>query len=97
MEGTLYTLGYICPTGFLVSGYGDHCKLHITDLMGMFEKRRFRKFLMYCADVNEEDQKTWDGFNITTSTMDELFKKFGLDNNTADITGHALALHLNDE
>lgn len=68
-----------------------------SDLMGMFEKRRFRKFLLYCSELNMEDQKTWDGFNLNTSNMDELYKKFGLDVNTADFTGHALALYRNDD
>lgn len=31
------------------------------------------------------------------TTMQEVYDKFGLDANTASFTGHALALHLNDE
>ena len=31
------------------------------------------------------------------TTMQELYGHFGLDGNTADFTGHALALQLNDE
>ena len=29
--------------------------------------------------------------------MRDLFKKFSLDDGTAEFTGHAIALHLNDE
>lgn len=66
-------------------------------LMGLFEKRRFRSFLIYVEEYNGDDEKTWKGFNAKRQTMQELFDKFGLDANTADFSGHALALHLNDD
>merc|ERR1719495_2997884 len=43
----------------------------------------------------EEDPKTWKDMN-PKSTMDEVYKKFGLDENTCDFTGHALGLYLDD-
>lgn len=65
--------------------------------MGLFEKRRFRKFLIYVMEFNLEDPKTWQGIDPKANTAKDLYAKFGLDNNTADVTGHALAVHLNDE
>lgn len=63
--------------------------------MGLFEKRRFRNFLVWCQDFSEEDPKTWKDLS-PTSTMDEVYKKFGLDENTSDFVGHALALYRDD-
>lgn len=68
-----------------------------SDLMGMFEKRRFRNFLIYVQDFNPEDPKTWKDFDPKTQNMQALYEKFGLDKNTQDFTGHALALHRDDD
>lgn len=68
-----------------------------SDLMGVFEKRRFRNFLIYVQDVQEDDPKTWKDFDPTTANMQALYDKFGLDKNTQDFTGHALALYRDDE
>jgi len=65
--------------------------------MGLFEKRRFRSLLIYIDEFDPENSQTWKGFDCKRQTMQELYDKFGLDANTADVTGHALALHLNDE
>lgn len=66
-------------------------------LMGLFEKRRFRNFLQYAHEFEPDDNNTWKGFNASMENMQACFTKFGLDGNTAEVTGHALALHLNDE
>lgn len=68
-----------------------------SSLMGLFEKRRFRKFLIWVQNFDVNDPKTWDGVDPNKTTMNELYAKFGLDQNTADVTGHALATHLNDD
>lgn len=66
-----------------------------TSLMGIFEKRRFRKFLIWAAEFNDKDQKTWGGLQ-PGSPMTEVYQKFGLDQNTQDFAGHALALYRDD-
>jgi len=53
--------------------------------------------LIYIEEYDPNNTTTWKGFNCKTQTMQELFDKFGVDSNTADVTGHALALYLNDE
>lgn len=63
----------------------------------MFEKRRFRNFLIYVQDYKEDDPKTWKDFDASVQNMTGLYDKFGLDKNTQDFTGHALALHRDDE
>lgn len=67
-----------------------------TNLMGIFEKRRFKNFLVWCTNLNLSDPKTFNGVDPEKTTMEEVYKKFGLDSNTADFTGHAIALHLDD-
>jgi len=68
-----------------------------TDLMGIFEKRRFKNFLIFVQDFQEDDPKTWKDLDPRTTTMAEVFKKFGLDENTSDFVGHALALYRDDD
>lgn len=64
---------------------------------GMFEKRRFRNFLIYVQDFKEDDPKTWKDFDPTNANAQALYDKFGLDKNTQDFTGHALALYRDDD
>ncbi|OMO97720.1 Rab GDI protein [Corchorus olitorius] len=65
-------------------------------LMGIFEKRRARKFFIYVQDYDEKDPKTHEGMDLTRVTTRELIAKYGLDDNTVDFIGHALALHRDD-
>ncbi|KAG5041078.1 hypothetical protein JHK85_013554 [Glycine max] len=65
-------------------------------LMGLFEKRRARKFFIYVQNYNESDPKTHEGMDLTRVTTKELIAKYGLDDNTIDFIGHALALHSDD-
>ncbi|CAG0881141.1 unnamed protein product [Darwinula stevensoni] len=68
-----------------------------SDLMGMFEKRRFKNFLVFAQDFNLEDRRTWKDIDPHNTTMRDVYAKFNLDQNTQDFTGHALALHRDDE
>ncbi|KAL2922410.1 Guanosine nucleotide diphosphate dissociation inhibitor 2 [Bienertia sinuspersici] len=65
-------------------------------LMGLFEKRRARKFFIFVQDYEENNPKTHDGLDLTRVTTRELIAKYGLDDNTIDFIGHALALHRDD-
>lgn len=70
-----------------------------SDLMGMFEKRRFKNFLMFAQDYKDEEPTSWKGmpgFDPKNTTMSAVFAYFNLDKNTIDFTGHALALHRDD-
>ena len=64
--------------------------------MGLFEKRRFRNLLVWINEYDEKDPKTYKEVPPTMRMVD-AFKKFGLDQDTIDFTGHALALHSDDE
>jgi Rab GDP dissociation inhibitor len=66
-------------------------------LLGMFEKRRCKKFFTYVQDYEESNTKTHQGYDLRRMTMKELFTAFGLEADTVDFVGHALALHVNDD
>eukprot|EP00304_Pavlova_gyrans_P005172 CAMPEP_0206047050 /NCGR_PEP_ID=MMETSP1466-20131121/20186_1 /ASSEMBLY_ACC=CAM_ASM_001126 /TAXON_ID=44452 /ORGANISM="Pavlova gyrans, Strain CCMP608" /LENGTH=450 /DNA_ID=CAMNT_0053422055 /DNA_START=55 /DNA_END=1407 /DNA_ORIENTATION=+ len=65
-------------------------------LMGLFEKRRFRNFLVYVQDYEEANPATHKGRDLKRITGAALFKDFGLQEETIDFVGHALALHTTD-
>lgn len=64
--------------------------------MGIFEKRRFKNFLLHVQEYEADNPKTWRGVE-PTQPASELYSKHGLDANTIDFTGHALALYRNDK
>lgn len=41
-------------------------------LMGLFEKRRARKFFIYVRDYNESDPKTHEGMDLRRVTTRDL-------------------------
>lgn len=88
---------YVYKQGKIAKVPVDQKEALASDLMGMFEKRRFRNFLIYVQDFKEDDPKTWKDFDPSTQNMKALYEKFGLDPNTQDFTGHALALHRDDD
>jgi len=66
-------------------------------LMGLFEKRRCKKFFMFVQEYDEKNPKTHQGHNLEKMNMQQLFTAFGLEPDTIDFVGHALALQVNDE
>ena len=65
--------------------------------MGLFEKKRCRNFFIYVQNFSEEDKKTWKAFDVMTQTSADLYKKFGLEENTIDFIGHAVAMYRDDD
>lgn len=65
-------------------------------LMGLFEKKRLRNLYVYVDKVDENDPKTWDGLDLNTQPIADVFKKFKLEENTIDFMGHAVALYRDD-
>ncbi|CAM6096352.1 unnamed protein product [Calypogeia fissa] len=96
-------LSFKAVDGSFVFKQGKIYKVPATDvealkspLMGIFEKRRARKFFIYVQDYEETEPKTHDGLDLRVITTRELFAKFGIEENTIDFIGHALALHRDD-
>ncbi|KAI1287281.1 Rab GDP dissociation inhibitor beta [Halotydeus destructor] len=88
---------YVYKGGKIFKVPADEKEALSSSLMGLFEKRRFRNFLLFVQDFNKEDPKTWKEVNPNTWTGQQLYEKFGLDKDTADFTGHALALYRDDD
>ncbi|RUS16969.1 GDP dissociation inhibitor [Endogone sp. FLAS-F59071] len=65
-------------------------------LMGLFEKRRSKKFFEFIQNWKDEDPSTHQGINLDTNTMADIYKKFSLEPGTQDFIGHSLALHIDD-
>ncbi|KAE8009286.1 hypothetical protein FH972_005733 [Carpinus fangiana] len=67
-----------------------------SSLMGLFEKRRARKFFIFVQDYEDNDPKSHEGLDLNKVTARELITKYGLEDDTIDIIGHALALQIDD-
>ena len=65
-------------------------------LMGLFEKRRFRSFLIYVDAYKEEDPSTHAGRDLTTMTMRQLYTEFGMQPLTHEFISHAMCLELDE-
>ncbi|KAK4799517.1 hypothetical protein SAY86_024882 [Trapa natans] len=97
-------LNFKVVDGSFVYNKGKVYKVPATDvealkspLMGLFEKRRARKFFIYVQDFEENDPKSQEGLDLHKVTARELISKYGLEDDTIDFIGHALALHIDDK
>merc|ERR1712000_318521 len=66
-------------------------------LMGLFEKRRAKKFLEWVGAFDESNPSTHNGLNLNKCTMKEVYDKFGLEATTRDFIGHSMALYPTDD
>jgi Rab GDP dissociation inhibitor len=66
-------------------------------LMGLFEKRRAKKFLEWVGAYSEDDPATSGGLDLNACTMREVYDKYGLEPTTRDFIGHSMALYQTDE
>ncbi|KAJ3759835.1 rab GTPase activator [Lentinula raphanica] len=66
-------------------------------LMGIFEKRRAKKFFEFLQGWKDEDPTTHQGINLDRDSMKTVYEKFGLEPGTQDFIGHAMALYLDDD
>ncbi|KAL6648367.1 hypothetical protein ACP70R_012591 [Stipagrostis hirtigluma subsp. patula] len=96
-------LNFKAVDGSFVYNNGKIHKVPATDvealksnLMGLFEKRRARKFFIYVQDYEENDPKSHEGLDLKKVTTKEVISKYGLEDDTVDFIGHALALHRDD-
>jgi Rab GDP dissociation inhibitor len=63
-----------------------------TSLMGFFEKRRFKDYLVFCTEYDPAKPKTHGKIKENTPTS-LLIKEYDLDPSTQDVIGHALCLY----
>ena len=66
-----------------------------SSLMGFFEKRKFRNFLMFLSNYDKNQPSTYlKGKTLDKVTMRQVYEEYGLDPNTQAFTGHAMALQV---
>lgn len=87
---------YVYQGGKVHKVPADGSEALASGLMGLFEKRRFKNFIIWVHEFDEKDPKTFKDKNPNDPII-EIYKKFGLEKNTIDFIGHAMALHLNDD
>ncbi|KAL8796421.1 MAG: hypothetical protein Q9195_001328 [Heterodermia aff. obscurata] len=66
-------------------------------LMGLFEKRRAKRFLEWVGAFKEDDPASYAGLNLNQCSMKEVYDKYGLEASTRDFIGHSMALYQTDE
>ncbi|KAJ6223316.1 hypothetical protein RDWZM_001861 [Blomia tropicalis] len=88
---------YVYKGGKIYKVPADEKEALASSLMGLFEKRRYRSFLVFVQNFILEDPKTWSSIDPNKTTGAELYQYFKLDKDTADFTGHALALYRDDD
>ncbi|GAB1522666.1 Rab proteins geranylgeranyltransferase component A [Rhizoctonia solani] len=66
-------------------------------LMGLFEKRRAKKFFEFIQSWKDKDPATHQGLDLDKDSMKKVYEHFGLEPGTQDFIGHAMALYLDDD
>mmetsp|Transcript_58289 Transcript_58289/g.155785 ORF Transcript_58289/g.155785 Transcript_58289/m.155785 type:complete len:455 (+) Transcript_58289:24-1388(+) len=66
-------------------------------LMGLLEKSRAKNFYQFATNWDPTKQETWQGLDPWKNSMTQVFEKFGLQPNTVDFIGHAVAMYPTDE
>ncbi|MEQ2239874.1 Rab GDP dissociation inhibitor beta [Ilyodon furcidens] len=64
-----------------------------SDLMGMFDKRRFKKLLHFALNFDIKNPRSHQDVDPEKTTTREMFSRFDLGQDVIEFTGHAIALH----
>lgn len=65
-------------------------------LMGLFEKNRCRSFFSFVNNYDPADESTHSRLDLETISMAALYEYYGLQPDTINFVGHALALYTDD-
>ncbi|KXS22032.1 rab GTPase activator [Gonapodya prolifera JEL478] len=87
---------YVYRDGRIAKVPGSEIEAVSSPLMGIFEKRRAKRFFEFIQKYELDNPATQEGIDVKTVPMSEIYKKFGLEPGTQDFIGHAMALHLDD-
>ncbi|ODQ82740.1 hypothetical protein BABINDRAFT_5662 [Babjeviella inositovora NRRL Y-12698] len=91
------TGSYVYRDGKIAKVPANEMEALKSPLMGIFEKRRMKKFLEFVAAYKEDEASTHAGFDFDKNTATEVFYKYGLESGTKDFIGHAMALWSKDD
>jgi len=83
---------YVIKSGKISKVPATETEALSSNLMGMFEKKRFREFLMFVKDYETSNPKTHHGISPEMPSQ-KLMEKFKLSEGVVDIVGHSLALY----
>lgn len=64
--------------------------------MGMFDRRRFRKLLLFALNFDVRNPRTYQDMDPNSMSVRDLFSHFDLGLDAMEFTGHAIALHSSD-
>lgn len=64
--------------------------------MGMFDRRRFRKLLLFALNFDVRNPRTHQDMDPDDMSVRDLFSHFDLGLDAMEFTGHAIALHSGD-
>jgi len=87
---------YVYQSGKVVKVPATPNEALSSSLMSVFEKRRFRNFLIYIDQYIADKPETHKGHDLNTMTMRELYKEFGLADSTHQFISHAMCLELDE-
>ncbi|KAH9825123.1 GDP dissociation inhibitor [Melampsora americana] len=87
---------YVLAAGKVAKVPSSEVEAITSPLMGIFEKRRAKKFFEWVANYKPNDPSTHNGIDLDKTSMQDVFAKFSLEPATVDFIGHAMALHSED-
>ncbi|KAI3370072.1 hypothetical protein L3Q82_024873, partial [Scortum barcoo] len=87
---------YVYKAGKVHKVPGTEEDAHTSDLMGMFDKRRFRKLLLFAHNFDVRNPRTYQDVDPNKTTTRDLFCRFDLGLDVIEFTGHAIALHTSE-
>ncbi|KAK7916649.1 hypothetical protein WMY93_012410 [Mugilogobius chulae] len=83
---------YVYKSGKLLKVPATEEDAQVSDLMGMFDKRRFRKLLLFALNFDLRNPRTYQDVDPNKTTSRDLFARFDLGLDVMEFTGHAIAL-----
>lgn len=81
---------------FKIPNISDIAQFAKSDIMGIFEKGRFKKFINFILDYDVNKQITQNGLGPNVPFKD-FFKKYSLEEDTVELIGHVIALYTDDD
>ncbi|TWW62085.1 Rab GDP dissociation inhibitor beta [Takifugu flavidus] len=87
---------YVYKGGKVHKVPGTEEEAHASDLMGMFDRRRFRKLLLFALNFDVRNPGTYQDMDPNSMSVRDLFSHFDLGLDAMEFTGHAIALHSSD-
>ena len=76
---------------------GNEKEAIASSLLSLLQKKNLAQFYSFIGGVELDKKESWGKYNLDEMTMADVFKKWGINDQTQDFLGHAVALYTNDE